>query len=323
MPLKDHHFSRILGLIKDSYKGFREDKVLKLSASLAYYTVFAIPALALVLISLTGIFFGEEAVSGAIYTELDGLVGETAAIQIQEAIKNTHLSGKSYVGSILGVLTLLISASGIFGEIQSSINQIWGLKAKPKRGIFKMLLNRILSFSLVLSLGFALLVSLIINGLLAALKDHLQVEYPSINVNLLLIVDYVLQLITITFLFAIIFKMLPDAKIKWRDVSIGALVTTFLFLIGKFILGYYITRNTSIVAYGAAGSIILILLWAYYSSAILYLGAEFTQVYTKKYGSNIEPNKYAVWIETHVVEVAEPTVKKKKTKTESGTIINT
>ena len=155
-----------------------------------------------------------------------------------------------------------------------------------------------------------MLVSLIINGILAALKERLQVEFPSLNVNLLLFVDYAIQLITITLLFAIIFKMLPDAKIKWRDVSIGALVTTLLFLLGKGILGYFIARNASIEAYGAAGSIILILLWAYYSSAILYLGAEFTQVYAKKFGSDIQPNKYAVWVETQTVEVVTPTAEK-------------
>ena len=167
-----------------------------------------------------------------------------------------------------------------------------------------------MSFSLILSLGFAMLVSLIINGILAALKEKLQVEFPGLNVNLLLLVDYAIQLITITYLFAIIFKILPDAKIKWRDVTIGALVTTLLFLIGKSLLAYFIARNASIEAYGAAGSIILILLWAYYSSAILYLGAEFTQVYAKKFGSDIQPNKYAVWVEIQTVEVTAPPTEK-------------
>ena len=203
-----------------------------------------------------------------------------------------------------------LSATGIFGEIQDSINRIWGLQAKPKRGLIKLLLNRIMSFSLILSLGFAMLVSLIINGILAALKEKLQVEFPGLNVNLLLLVDYAIQLITITYLFAIIFKILPDAKIKWRDVTIGALVTTLLFLIGKSLLAYFIARNASIEAYGAAGSIILILLWAYYSSAILYLGAEFTQVYAKKFGSDIQPNKYAVWVEIQTVEVTAPPTEK-------------
>lgn len=302
----------IFGIIKDSFIGFRQDKVLKLSASLAYYTVFALPALALVLISVTGIFYGEDAASGVIFSQLDGLIGKNAALQIQEAVKNRHLSGTSFIGTIIGGAMLLLSASGIFGEIQDSINLIWGLRAKPKRGILKMLLNRILSFSLVLSLGFAMLVSLVINGLLAALKARLQVEFPQLNVNLVLIADYVLQVVIITYLFAIIFKMLPDAKIKWRDVSVGAFVTTMLFLIGKFLLGFYLTRNSSIEAYGAAGSIVLILLWAYYSSAILYLGAEFTQVYAKRYGSAIEPNKYATWVETHTVEVDKASINNKE-----------
>ncbi len=310
MPSKKKYVKNIWEVIVATFKGFRQDKVLKLSASLAYYTVFALPALALVLISVTGIFFGEDAMSGIIYKELHELIGKNAATQIQEAIKNTHLAGTSYAGTILGVITLLLSATGIFGEIQDSINRIWGLQAKPKRGIIKLLLNRIMSFSLILSLGFAMLVSLIINGILAALKEKLQVEFPGLNVNLLLLVDYAIQLITITYLFAIIFKILPDAKIKWRDVTIGALVTTLLFLVGKSLLAYFIARNASIEAYGAAGSIILILLWAYYSSAILYLGAEFTQVYAKKFGSDIQPNKYASWVEIQTVEVTAPPTEK-------------
>ena len=310
MPSKKPYVKNIWGVIVATFKGFRQDKVLKLSASLAYYTVFALPALALVLISVTGIFFGEDAMSGIIYKELHELIGKNAATQIQEAIKNTHLAGTSYAGTILGIITLLLSATGIFGEIQDSINRIWGLQAKPRRGLIKLLLNRIMSFSLILSLGFAMLVSLIINGILAALKEKLQVEFPGLNVNLLLLVDYAIQLITITYLFAIIFKILPDAKIKWRDVTIGALVTTLLFLIGKSLLAYFIARNASIEAYGAAGSIILILLWAYYSSAILYLGAEFTQVYAKKFGSDIQPNKYAVWVEIQTVEVTAPPTEK-------------
>ncbi len=302
MPPKKHYARNSFGLFKETFKNFREDKVLKHSASLAYYTIFALPALALVIISLTGVFFGEEAVQGVLYKELDGLIGKKAAIQIQEAIKNTHLSGKSYVGTFIGIATLLLSASGIFAQVQDTINLIWGLKTKPKRGFVKIVLNRLLSFSLVLSLGFAMLVSLIFSGILTALRDRLQVEFPWLNVNLLLAVDWVIQVCTITLLFAIIFKVLPDAKIKWRDVIVGALVTTFLFLIGKSLMGLYITRNSSIEAYGAAGSLILILLWAYYSSAILYFGAEFTQAYAMKYGSHIEPNKYAVWVETTTVE---------------------
>ncbi len=310
MPFKKQTIQNIWEVLKATIKGFRQDKVLKLSASLAYYTVFALPALALVLISVTGIFFGEDAMSGVLYKELDGIIGKNAALQIQEAIKNTHLAGNSYAGTILGVVTLLLSATGIFGEIQDSINRIWGLRAKPKRGIIKLLLNRIMSFSLILSIGFVMLVSLIINGLLAAIKEKLEVEFPGLNVNLLLVVDYAIQLITISLLFAIIFKILPDAKIKWKDVVVGAFATTLLFLVGKSLLGYFISRNSSIEAYGAAGSIILILLWAYYSSAILYLGAEFTQAYAKKFGSDIQPNKYAVWVERQTVEVSAPSVDK-------------
>lgn len=308
MPTRTSPLYKIFRIIKDSYIGFRKDNVLKLSASLAYYTVFALPALALVLISLTGIFYGEEAASGVLYHELDGLIGKNAALQIQEAIEKRRLAGMSTIGTIIGAVMLLLSASGIFGEIQDSINKIWGLKAKPKKGFLTMLFNRVMSFSLVLGLGFAMLVSLVINGLIAALKDKLELQFPNVNVQLILILDYIIQVVIITYLFAIIFKMLPDARIKWRDVLVGALTTTILFLAGKFFLGFYLTRNTSIEAYGAAGSIVLIMLWAYYSSAILYFGAEFTQVYAKRFGSRIMPNKYATWVEVHTVEVSKPTI---------------
>lgn len=305
---------KIFLLLKDAVISFRQDKVLKKSAALAYYTVFALPALALVLISITSVFYGEDAASGAMFSQLDGLIGKTAALQIQEAIKARHLSGNSVIGTIVGAAILLFSAGGIFAEIQDSINMIWGLKAKPKRGILKLLINRVISFSLILSLGFALLVSLVINALIATLKTKLETQFPGLNVNLTLIIDWALQIVIITYLIAIIFRILPDAKIKWRDVSIGAFVTTILFLLGKILLGYIISRNASIEAYGAAGSIVLILLWVYYSSAILYFGAEFTQVFAKRFGSDIQPNKYATWIETHTVEVETPRVKKNKVK---------
>jgi membrane protein len=288
-------FSNSWGLLKETFAQFKSDRVLKLSAALAYYTVFSLPALFLILISVSGLVFGDEASAGVVYNQLNELIGNKAAAEIQSGIAQMHVSGKSYIGTIIGIITLLLSAGGIFGEIQDSINLIWGLKAKPRRGFIKLIINRIISFSLVISLGFILLVTLIINGLLAALRYKLEAIFPELSVQIIFLVDYAMQVITITFLFAVIFKVLPDAKIKWRDVIKGAVFTTILFIIGKIVISYLISRNSVSEIYGAAGSVLILLLWVYYSSAILYIGAEFTQVYAMRFGSRIVPNKYAVW----------------------------
>lgn len=282
-------------ILKETFTQFRTDRVLKLSAALAYYTVFSLPALFLILISFSGLVFGDEASAGVVFGQLNELIGNKAAMEIQNGIAQMHISGKSSIGTIIGIITLVLTAGGIFGEIQDSINLIWGLKAKPRRGFVKLIINRIISFSLVVSLGFILLVTLIINGLLAALRFRLEAIFPEMSVQIIFLIDYAMQVITITFLFAVIFKVLPDAKIKWRDVIKGAVFTTILFIIGKIIISYLISRNSVSEAYGAAGSVLILLLWVYYSSVILYIGAEFTQVYAMRYGSRITPNKYAVW----------------------------
>lgn len=287
--------TNVWGVLKETFSQFKSDRVLKLSAALAYYTIFSLPALFLILISFSGLVFGDEASAGVVFGQLNELIGNKAAMEIQNGIAQMHISGKSYIGTIIGIITLVISAGGIFGEIQDSINLIWGLKAKPRNGFIKLLINRLISFSLVVSLGFILLVTLILNGLLAALHYRLELMFPQISVQIMLAIDYVMQVITITFLFAVIFKVLPDAKIKWRDVIKGAVFTTILFIIGKIIISYLISRNSVSEVYGAAGSVLILLLWVYYSSAILYIGAEFTQVYAMRFGSRITPNKYAVW----------------------------
>lgn len=286
-----------ISFFKDALAQFRKDRVMKLSAALAYYTIFSLPALFLIVISLSGLIFGEEASAGVVFKQLNQLIGIKAAAEIQDGITKMHLSGKSYIGTIIGGLTLVLSAGGIFREIQDSINLIWGLQAKPRRGFIKLLINRIISFSLVVSLGFILLVTLIINGVLEVLRLRLETYFPEMGVKLVFAVDYVLQVITITFLFAVIFKILPDAKIKWRDVIRGAFFTTILFMVGKVLITFLISKNSVADAYGAAGSVLILLLWVYYSSVILYAGAEFTQVYAMRYGSRITPNKYAVWTE--------------------------
>lgn len=289
-------------LIVQAVNGFDDDKAFKLSASLAYYTVFSIGPVILVIIYLAGLFYGREAIEGSIYQQFSSFIGPQAAIQIQEIIKNASIEDKGNVAAIIGIATLLFGATGVFAEIQDSVNQIWGLKPKPKKGWLKIIVNRLLSFSIVVSLGFILLVSLILNGLIEGLMDRLQARFPDLTVVFVYITNLVVTFIVITLLFGIIFKVLPDARIKWKDVIVGAMTTAVLFMLGKFAITFYIGRSDVGSTYGTAGSLVVLLLWVYYSSVILYFGAEFTKAYAAHYGGAIHPNKYAVWIKQIEVE---------------------
>jgi len=295
-------FKGIWEVLKNSFKGFGDDKVTKMSGSLAYYTVFSMAPLLIMIIALCGIFLGREAVEGKIYGQLAGFVGADTAAQLQEIIKKASLAGKSRIAAIIGGITLLIGATTVFAEIQDSINTIWGLKPKPKKGWLKMLQNRFLSFSVIVSLGFLLLVSLGVTSLIEGLSERLRSHFPDVTVVVFYIINLVLTLIVVTAIFAVIFKVLPDANIKWRDVWSGAIATSILFILGKFAISFYISKSEVGSTYGTAGSLVVLLLWVYYSSIILYFGAEFTKAYAIKYGSEIHPNKYAVTTKTVEVE---------------------
>ncbi|WP_417352720.1 YihY/virulence factor BrkB family protein [Flavobacterium alkalisoli] len=289
-------------VLKDTFTGFMKDKGLKLSASLSYYTVFSLAPLLLLIISLTGIFFGREAVEGRVFTEINGLIGSNAASQIQEIIQNLELSGKTNISMIIGAVTLVVGATTVFGEIQDSINIIWNLKAKPKRGWLKFLKTRLLSGSIIIGLGFLLIVSLLINGVLLALNDILKDYFPQVAVIFLNVADITINFGVITVLFGTIFKVLPDAKITWKDVRAGAFFTACLFMLGRYLIGLYIETTAAGSPYGAAGSIIVILLWVYFSAAILYIGAEFTKAYAEHIGAKIRPAEYAVYVEEKETE---------------------
>ncbi|TZF85752.1 YihY/virulence factor BrkB family protein (plasmid) [Pedobacter sp. BS3] len=298
MNIKIKRFlKKIWALLLASFNGFTNDRGLKLSASLAYYTVFSLAPMLILIISLTSFFYGKDAIEGQVFSQLKAFVGDTAAAQIQDIIKNLQLSGKTNIALIAGIVTLVVGATGIFLEIQDSINIIWRVKAKPKRGWVKMLKNRFLSFSLIISLGFLLMVSLIINGIIVALQTKLQYYFPDITILVVNGLNILVTFLVISFLFGIIFKFLPDVKISWKDVRTGAFFTAILFMIGRYGIGLYIESSGTTSVYGAAGSIIIILLWIYYTSAILYFGAEFTQVYAEQSGSRIEPADYAIHIE--------------------------
>lgn len=281
-------------VVIQSFKGFSEDKIPKYSASLAYTTVFSFGPLLIVIIFLCSIFFGQEATQGRIYSQLQQFVGEDAALQLQTIIKNASVSGKGTVAAAIGIITLLFGATAVFAEIQDSINTVWGLKAKPSKGLWKMLRNRFLSFSVVVSLGFLLLVSLAISTIIEGLSDKLKASFPDVAVIIFYILDLLISFVVITALFAVIFKVLPDAKTKWKDILPGALASGILFMIGKFAISFYIGKSNVGTTYGAAGSLVVLLLWVYYSAMILYLGAEFAKAWSTHKGSSIQPNDYAV-----------------------------
>lgn len=310
-----HFFIAIYHLFIAAGKGFIEDRVTKLSASLAYYTIFSLTPLIIIVLSSATLFFGDKMKTrDKFFVEVTELVGDKAALQIKGFVENANKTGQSTLGLIIGIATLVVGATAIFIEIQDSINLIWKVKAVPKKGWLKMITNRLLSFSLVVSMGFLLLVSLVINSVVVGLGEKLvsllsesKIEdvIPVANDTMALLIYILNNVITIaavTAVFTIIFKVLPDVNIKWKSAIIGALFTALLFGLGKYIIGIYIEKGNPGSAFGAASSIIVILLWIYYTSIILYFGAEFTQAYSEKYDGGISPSKYAVHTKITIVE---------------------
>ncbi|WP_293870400.1 YihY/virulence factor BrkB family protein [Flavobacterium sp.] len=289
-------------ILKDTMNSFLDNSGLKLSASLSYYTIFSLAPLLLLMISLAGIFYGRDAIQGQVFGEINGIIGDKVAVQIQEIIKNMELSGKTTMAIVTGGIILIIGATSVFVDIQESINIIWKVKAKPKRGWLKLLTDRLLSSSLIVGLGFLLIVSLLVNGALLALSSWLKNYFPDVTLIVFQIVNIVISFTVIMTLFGVIFKVLPDAKISWKDVKSGAFFTACLFMLGRFLIGIYINYTSTGSAYGAAGSLIVILVWVYYTAAILYFGAEFTRVYAEYMGARIEPADYAVYVEQYEKE---------------------
>ena len=286
-------------IIKCSFSDFVDNNVLKLSASLAFSTIFSLPGLLIIIIWISDLFYRRAVVEGTLYNQIAKFVGKDTAASIQDTMQNSLSSGQSHIATIVGLASLIIGATGVFGEIQDSINRLWKLKAKPRKGkgLFRFIINRLLSFSMIISLGFILLVSLVVNGAMDLLINHLLKNFQSVTVIVAYVVNIVVTFLITALVFGLIFKVLPDARIQWSHVRVGAFTTAFFFMAGKFLISYYLGHSTMSTAYGAAGSIIIVLLWVYYSSAILYFGASFTREYAVEMGSPIYPNNYAVWVE--------------------------
>lgn len=288
---------------------FMDDNVVKYSASLAYYTVFSLAPMVVIIVGICGLLFGKEATQGQVYAEVKDFVGSDAALQIQEVIKNTHQSNNSPLATLVGSVMLVIGGTAIFGEIQDSLNKIWGLKVKQKKAWWKLILSRLVSFSLIISLGFVLMVSLLLSTLISLVGNHLNRLVSGVSKVFIPVIDNIASFVITSLVFAVIFKVLPDAKIKWKDVSVGAVITAILFILGKIAIGWYLGSSNVANIFGAAGSVVIIMLWAYYSALILYLGAEFTKVYATQYGSKIQPSEFSEWIMIEQIPVANATLK--------------
>ena len=272
------------GLIKDTVTGFIDDSALSRGASIAYYTLFAIGPTLLIIVATAGLLFGRDAAQGAIVTQLGGLMGEQTAKALEEMIKSADDRTDGIVATIVGITALIVTATGVFGEVQSALNAIW--KAKPQSSSLSRLVRaRLGSLGLVVTCGFLLTISLAVSASLAALSRYLKGVFPGAELTLL-VFDFVLSTALISFLFAAIYKVLPDKPIVWRDVAIGAVVTTLLFDGGKYLISLYISQTNVASSYGAAGALIILLIWIYYTAQIFLLGAEFTHAFAKRHGSH-------------------------------------
>ena len=271
-------------LAKKSVAKWSADRCPTLAASLALYTVLSLAPLLIVAVAVAGLLFGAEAARGELTRQFDALVGRDGSAAVQAILASANKKGSSIAGAVLGVVVLFFGASGVFVELQDSLNAIWEVKPKPGSGFFTMVRQRLLSFAMVLGVGFLLLVSLVVSAALSVAGGFFQSHLPG-GGYLWSAVNFAVSLGVVTLLFALIFKLVPDAKIAWRDVWVGAAITSLLFALGKALIGLYLGRAAVGSAYGAAGSLVVLVVWVYYSSQILLLGAEFTRVYSDHHGS--------------------------------------
>jgi membrane protein len=281
------------GLLKRTVTQWLEDQPFQLSSSLSYYTLFSLAPLLIIVIAIAGFAFGREAAENQIVGTIQGMVGQQSAKAIQEMIQNAGRQPKTgMLSAVMGVVTLIFGAGGVVGQLQTSLNTIWGVTPKPGQGVWGFIRQRFISFAMVLSIGFLLLVSLVISAVVTSLTAFMGSCFGGAEI-FAHVLDLFVSFILVTALFAMIYKFLPDVRIQWRDVWIGAALTSLLFTVGKFLIGLYLGRSGVSSAYGAAGSLITVLLWVYYSSLIFFLGAEFTQVYASQYGSGVTPTENA------------------------------
>jgi Predicted membrane protein len=266
------------------------------SAVIAYYAIFSIPGLLVMIISISNLFFKRDVITDNLYTQISSIMGVETAKQVKDMIISVTNTNKSLLATIIGLIVVLAGATGVFVELQKALNIIWEVKVKPHRAIFTLLRTRLFSFGLIVSIGFLLLISLIITTILAALSSWVLLHWPNIVLMIFYVLKFIISFVVIMFLFALMFKTLPDAKIQWKHLWLGSALTALLFILGKTAIGFYLSKTNPGSAYGAAGSIVLILLWVSYSSMIFFYGAEFTRAYAHHITGEVSPTDVAVKI---------------------------
>ena len=282
------NFKAVIDVLKDTFKDFGEDKVPRLAAALAYYTIFSIGPLLLIAIAVASLVFAKTDVEGRMLGTIQGLLGKEGRDTIQSALEAGNKGSANIIAASIGIVTLLMGASGVFGQLKDALNTIWEVKPKEGQGILGILRERFLSFTMVLGTGFLLLVSLVVSAGIAALGSFLKSVLPGGDL-VAQIVNVIMTLGIITLMFVLLFKFLPDVQVAWKDVVVGAFITAILFTVGQLALGFYVASGSVGSAFGAAGSIVIILVWIYYSSLIFFIGAELTQVYARRFGSRVLP----------------------------------
>jgi membrane protein len=280
-------------VLKHAFIGWWNDNVPRLGASLAYYTLFALAPILVIAIGVAGLAFGPDAVRGEVVTQIRGLVGQKGAEAVQAMLQGAAQPSASRLATAVGIITAFLGATGAFIELQTALNAIWRVQPRPGANLVSFLTQRLISFGLVIGVGFLLLVSLLVNAALAAFNRYLGNAFPALAV-LWDAVNVLVSLAVVTLLFAMVYKVLPDVRLRWRDVWIGALVTAGFFSIGKQLIGLYLGTSTLASSYGAAGSVVVLLVWVYYTSQVVLLGAEFTRYYVERFGGEPPPLKHAV-----------------------------
>jgi membrane protein len=286
-------FKTAWSMTKQTFGEWSNDKGGRLGAALSYYTVFSLAPLLLVVISIAGLVFGRAAAEGSMFGQLAGIIGPDAARLVQAAVAKAHHTRGGVLGTAIGILVLLAGATGVVIELQGALDTVWKVEPKPNRGVWGVVRTRLLSMTMILSLGFLLLVSLVVSAALSALSGWLRAAFGDVAI-LSWFIDAAVALVVISTLIALIYKILPDAKVAWRDVWVGAIATAILFMIGKYLIGLYIGRASVGSAFGAAGSLAVLLVWIYYSAQIVLLGAEFTRVYANRFGAKVRPSRQAI-----------------------------
>jgi membrane protein len=281
-------------LLRETFNEWNQDKAPRLAAALAYYTAFSLAPLLVIAIAVAGLVFGADAVRGELQGQIQRVVGRDAAAAIEEMLAASSNQGAGIIASIIALVTLLLGAAGLFSQLKDALNTVWNVAPKPGTGgILATIKGQFLSFTMVLGIGFLLLISMVISAVLAGLQNAIGTLVPA-SVSALPLLNFIVSFVVTTVLFGLIYKVLPDAEIRWRDVWVGAAVTSLLFSIGRFLIGLYLGNSSIASSYGAAGSFVVLLVWVYYSAQILIFGAEFTQVYARRLGAPLVASENAV-----------------------------